>query len=162
MLKQLAQLSVEADGRYATSQELQFLKNYLQTVDQRVSAYEKIRDAEEAIVEQTQAKAKTLDSNAFLRSHDVPGSSRDVSGRAKYDNTMLLQFAAAAMLFDELDRFKESLLVWHRTIMKSFQVQHPTQITYKVLPDVVKQHLTPEEAALLMPALRLIQVNYSY
>ena len=46
MLSQLKNLGLETDGRYATDAELAFLKAYLQSARQRISAYEKIRDAE--------------------------------------------------------------------------------------------------------------------
>ena len=50
MLNQLSRLSVEADGRYATTEELQFLKDYIQSLDLRLSAYEKISAAQTEIV----------------------------------------------------------------------------------------------------------------
>ena len=54
MLSQLARLTVEADGRYATSEELQFLKDYIESLDSRVSAYQKIQAAEaEVLAEET-------------------------------------------------------------------------------------------------------------
>ena len=59
MLNQLSRLSVEADGRYATSEELQFLKDYIQSLDLRLSAYEKISAAQTEIVDlvETQVRA---------------------------------------------------------------------------------------------------------
>jgi len=42
MLKQLSRLSNETEGRYASTVELQFIKDYVNSVDTRISAYEKI------------------------------------------------------------------------------------------------------------------------
>ena len=44
MFKQLTRLSIDADGRYATDDELKFLDDYLATVETRVSTYETIRE----------------------------------------------------------------------------------------------------------------------
>ncbi|RMF23527.1 MAG: allophycocyanin, partial [Cyanobacteria bacterium J083] len=56
MLSQLSQLSIEADGRYATEAELQFLKDYINSSQTRISTYEKIRDHAEVIINQVQAE----------------------------------------------------------------------------------------------------------
>ena len=51
MLNQLERLSVEAEGRFATPEELKLLKDYFPTVNLRMSAYQKIRDREDEIIE---------------------------------------------------------------------------------------------------------------
>ena len=149
MLKQLARLSVEADGRYATEQELKFLKDYLQSVDRRVSAYEKIRDAEEKIIDGVEAKMRSVDPNLLSRGSD------DITSICKRDRKQLLRCSAAAMLTDDLDRLRDGLLLWQRTIVHAFNDERPTQANYQVMPEIVKEYLTPEEAELLMPALQL-------
>ena len=151
MLKQLDRLNMEADGRYATDQELQFLKNYLQSVDQRISSYEKIRDAEEEIMDRVEAKMRSIDPKLFFR------GSQDLTAVCKRDRKITLRFSAAAMLIDDLDRLREGYLLWQRTIMHAFKDERPTQVYYEVLPEIIRQHLTPEEAELIMPFLQLNQ-----
>ncbi len=151
MLKQLARLSVEADGRYATDQELQFLKNYLQSVDQRITSYEKIRDAEEEILDQVETKMRSIDPNLFSR------DSQDLTSVCKRDRKHTLRCSAAAMLINDLDRLREGLLLWQRTIMLAFKDEHPSKVHYEVLPEIMKQHLTAEEVELIMPFLQLDQ-----
>ncbi|MGB5637018.1 MAG: allophycocyanin [Waterburya sp.] len=149
MLKQLARLSVEADGRYATDQELQFLKNYLQSVDQRIISYEKIRDAEEKILHRLEAEKRMLDKNLFQM------GSRDITQICRRDMTMMLRCSAAAMLVDDLDCLREGLLLWYQTIVQAFSYQGYAKINYKILQEVVKMYLDPEEVELIMPALQL-------
>ena len=151
MLKQLSHLSVEADGRYATDQELQFLKNYLQSLDQRISAYEKIRDAEEDIMERTKAQIDSQNPNLFSR------DSQDLSSVWRRDVGIILRCSAAAMLINDLDRLREGLLLWHRTIVNANKTLPISQITYYVIPEIIQQHLTAEEAELMMPVLQLDQ-----
>ena len=156
MLKQLSHLSVEADGRYATDQELQFLKNYLQSVDQRISSYEKIRDAAEEIMDQTKAQIDSQKPNLFNR------DSQDLSSIWRRDVGIILRCSAAAMLINDLDRLREGLLLWHRTIVNANKTLPISQITYDVIPEIIQQHLTAEEAELMMPVVQLDQSVLSY
>jgi hypothetical protein len=149
MLTQLTRLSIEADGRYAKAEELQFLKGYFQSLDQRVSAYEKIRAAEAEIISQVEAKMRALDPNLFR------SAAGDFTETWRKDIVQLLRYAAAALLFNEHDHLREGLLLWHNTIAKSYQFDRTCKTTFTVMPEVVKQYLTPQEAALFCPILEL-------
>uniref|UniRef100_B8HV19 Phycobilisome protein n=1 Tax=Cyanothece sp. (strain PCC 7425 / ATCC 29141) TaxID=395961 RepID=B8HV19_CYAP4 len=149
MLKQLQRLSLETDGRYATDAELKFLKDYLQTVDQRITTYEKVREQEEQIIAQTEAEVLGTNPNLFRKGN------QDYSGICQRDRKHVLRISAAAMLMDDLDSLRDGFLCWYRTIIKAFKDQRAAQATYNALPEVLAQHLSPEEVALLRPALEL-------
>ncbi|GAC1460942.1 MAG: allophycocyanin subunit alpha [Chamaesiphon sp.] len=149
MLTQLTRLTVEADGRYAVAEELQFLKSYFQSLDIRMSAYAKIRSAQEEIITKVEAKMRALDPTLFV------SSAGDFTATWKKDIEQLVRYAAAALLFNEHDHLREGLLLWHNTIAKSYQFDRTCKTTFTVMPDVVKQYLTPEEAALFCPILEL-------
>jgi hypothetical protein len=151
MLNQLTRLSVDADGRYATAEELQFLKDYLASTESRISAYEKIRDAEDEIMDQLEAEARTKNPHVFMK------GSEDMTPVCRRDRKHLLKCAAAAMLIDDLDRLRDGLLMWQRTIIHAMKDEQASQLICRLLPNVIKQHLTPEEEAIMMPALRLNQ-----
>ncbi|MFM2429730.1 MAG: hypothetical protein RLZZ511_943 [Cyanobacteriota bacterium] len=151
MLNQLAKLGLESEGRYATTAELQFLKYYMTTLDQRISAYEKIRDAEFQIMAAATAQARASNPAIFMRGE------QDLTSMAQRDCSLVLRCAAAALLIDDLDRLRDSLLLWHQTIIKAVKTDHISQAMWKVLPDVVKQYLSPEEATIVMPVLQLNQ-----
>jgi hypothetical protein len=152
MLTQLSRLSVEADGRYATAEEVQFLKGYLRSMDPRVSAYEKIRAAEEEIISKTEAKMRSMDPTLFLN------AAGDFTDTWKKDIVQLLRYTAAALLFNDYDHLREGLLLWHNTIAKSYKFERTCKTTFTVMPEVVKQYLTPEEAALFCPILDLNKI----
>lgn len=156
MLTQLACLSVEVDGRYAVAEELQFLKGYLQSLDRRVSAYEKIRAAEAEIIGQIEAKMQTLNPDLF---HSA--SRQDLTDKCRRDNTNLLRHMTAALLFNEHDHLRENILLWHNTIAKSFRFNQTCKVACEVMSDVVKQYLTSEEAALFRPILELNHIILS-
>ncbi|NCJ07671.1 allophycocyanin [Synechococcales cyanobacterium C] len=152
MLQQLARLSVEADGRFATAQELQFIKDYLESVDDRISAYETIREAEETLMQQVEAKVFETDPEAFTY------SGKDTSEISRRDRKHYLWCSAAAVLVDDIDRLQNTLLLWQRTLVHAFKFSRTCQAVNKVMPEVLKQHLSDEEFALMLPVL---QLNYA-
>lgn len=155
MLKQLARLSVEADGRYATAEELQFLKDYLQSLELRVSAYEKIQSAEEKIIHLVEEKKQSLNANLFQL------NSRDITQVCRRDMVNVLRCSAAALLINDFDRLRDGLLLWYQTIVRAFKYERYAQVTYQVIQDAVNQYLTPEEAALFRPILELNHIILS-
>lgn len=149
MLKQLARLSVDVEGRYATDKELQFLEAYLESVKDRLSAYEKIRDNEEQIIAQWEAQKRSRNENLF----ELNG--KDITEICRRDMTNMLRCSATFMLFDDLDRLQDGLLLWYKTIVKSFGYTKYAQINYQLIQDVIKLYLSAEEAALMLPVLQL-------
>jgi hypothetical protein len=155
MLNQLARLSVESDSRYATWAELQFIKDYLATVDHRMSAYEKIRDAEYQIMYEVTAQVRSSHPSIFMKGE------QDLTTMAQRDCGFILKCAAAAMLIDDPDRLRDGLLLWHQTIIKALQTDRISQAMWQVLPHVVQKYLSAEETAVMLPMLRLNQALLS-
>ncbi len=151
MLNQLTKLSIEADGRYATDKELEFIKNYLRSVDLRLSSYEKIRDEEEKILDRTKKKMDMQNPNLFTK------GSKNLSSIWRRDVMIILRCSVAAMLVNDLDWLRDSLLLWHRTIVNANKTQNISQATYNVMPEVLQEFLTVEELALVLPVLQLNQ-----
>ncbi|MGF1604639.1 MAG: allophycocyanin [Thermosynechococcaceae cyanobacterium] len=155
MLKQLARVNVDADGRFATEAELQFLTDYLESADSRISAYEKIRDAEEEIMDQVEELATAQNPRVFYK------GTRDMSATCRRDRKHILRSVSAAMLLSDLDSLRDGLLLWQRTIIHAFQFQPASQVVCQLMPTVINQQLLPEEAQQIMPALQLSQALLS-
>ncbi|WP_299416457.1 allophycocyanin [Acaryochloris sp. IP29b_bin.148] len=151
MLSQLKHLSIEADGRYATDADLNFLKSYIQSARQRISAYEKIRDAEATLMEQADTKLMEIDPQVFHK------GSKDYRETCHRDRKNTLRYTATAMLFNDLDRLRDGLLLWQRTIVHAVKDEHASTLTWQEMPEILREHLTAEEADLMMPALHLNQ-----
>ena len=149
MLSQLERLGVEADGRYATTEELQCFKDYLQSLDQRLSAYQKIQAAEEEIIRQVKDRIQTRDPNCLKR------GSHDMTSICRRDIGIVLHNTTVTLLTNDLDRLRDRLLLWHQTIICSFKIQRISEMIYRELQEVLKQYLTPEEMVLLQPILVL-------
>lgn len=147
MLSQIQTLVREVDGRYATDTELLFLQNYLQTARLRFSAYQKIQKVEQDIIQQVKQKLKTIDPQ-LLRRGKV-----DLSAKWQRDTIRGLRYCAHALLVADEEGLDENFLLWFQSIMRSFKAQHSCNVTYKVMQDIVRQYLTPQEAELFCPIL---------
>lgn len=151
MFQQLEQLSISIDGRYATTQELQFLRDYLATVDLRLSAYQKIRDGEIEIVDRLQHKIHEIKPEIFNSNSEYRKE------KCYRDCRMVIRSASAALLVNDLARLKENTLLWQRTIIKAFQLNSLAEITYEIMPSIIQEFLTSEEFSLIEPILQLNQ-----
>ena len=149
MLSQLARLSMEADGRYASAEELQFLKEYFQSLSHRMSAYKKIQASEKEILRQVEAQMQSMDASLFRR------GSQDVTSKWRLDTVRVLRHSAAALLTNDTERLRDRLLLWFQTILGAFQAKNSSGITYDVMKKVIKQYLTAEEANLFFPILEI-------
>ena len=153
MLTNLKDLVSATDGRYATDQELQFLQGYLTTAPLRFRTYQKLQKAETEIINQLMKELKTYHPDIFIVNN------QDLTAKWQRDTVRLLRDAATALLVDDPESFKDKILMWFQTIMKAFGAQRSCQVTYSTLQQVIKQHLTPEEAQLLLPLLELSQTT---
>jgi hypothetical protein len=149
MLSQMQSLGQVVDGRYATDEELQFFSDYLQSFNLRLSAYARLQVAEATIVQQVQAKLQSLDPTL------LQSGSEDVTGKWRRDTIRVLRYSAIAMLLNDADWLRDRLLYWMQTVMKAFGAQRSCDVTYQLMQDAVRQHLTPLEARLFCPILEL-------
>ena len=149
MLSQFSRLSLETEGRYATDGELQFFSDYTQSFSLRMQTYQKLKTAEAQIIQEVQAKMQALDPTLFQ------GSKEDVTKKWKCDTIRVMRYSAMAMLLNDPDLLRERLLFWMETVMRAFGAQRSCDVTYSVMQEVVKAHLTPLEASLLCPILEL-------
>lgn len=151
MLSQLNRLQSQTDGRYASDAELQFVQDYLQTARLRFVTYQKIKLAESKIVQDVYDCLISANPTLLKRGNE------DLSLKWKRDTLRVLRFSATAMLMNDPAWLRERLLLWLETIMRAFGAQQSCEATYSAMQDVVRLHLSPEEAALFCPILALNQ-----
>jgi hypothetical protein len=151
MLNQLDRLSLETEGRYATAQELQILKDYFPTINPRLSAYQKLRDGEAEIIGKLEAKMREKQPDIFNMGN------KDVTEMYQRDTKMALKISLAAMLIDDPDRVRENLLLWYLTIIKAYKFQHVIAAAYNTMPEIIEPMLTAEEYACIKPILLINQ-----
>ena len=152
MLKQLHQLTVDADGRYATEEELAFLREYISSAKTRTKIYKKLREMRSDIALQTEQKVLEGNEDIFV----VNG--KDYKPMFHRDQGIDLRYTAATVLSGDLERLKQSLLLWYKTILKAARpnkVKTWTEMTYRVKPSIVLSTLDEEEHNYIAPILSL-------
>lgn len=149
MLKPLARLSAETDGRYATDAELQFLEDYFTSMQKRITTYEKVRDAESQIIDKVEKQKQEINPELFKL------NGRDITSICRRDMIDILRCSAGAMLVSDLDYLRDNMLIWYRTIVRAYQYDQHDDAIYKLLEKNTKAYLTPEEAKLMIPVLQL-------
>lgn len=146
MIKELTDLTVKTDGRYASDQDLQFLTKYLEEAESRKKAYIKVRDQAAQIIDKLEEEKKKLNPN-FEGWYST----------CKRDFIDLLRYSAAAMLFDDLERLRNGMLVWFKTIVRAYNFDQDSDETYALLIGVMKFYLSEDELKYIIPALQLNQ-----
>lgn len=149
MLQQLEQLSITTDGRYATDAELVFFQDYLKTARLRFSLYQKLQKLEPKLIQQLSVQLKQT------RPDLLQAGGVDLTAKWQRDTVRTLRYAATALLTDDPEMFKDRMLIWFQTIMKSFKAEQSCQETYRILQTLMKQSLPPAEAALICPLLEM-------
>ncbi|MDX2270375.1 MAG: phycobilisome protein [Cyanobacteriota bacterium] len=149
MLTQLRSLSFAVDGRYASDGELEFMNRYLQSFDLRLSTYQKLQAAEVEIINEVESTLKSLDPHLLMR------GTEDFQTKWRSDTVRVFRLSLLTMLLDDPDRYQERFLLWFQTLMRAFKTQRSCEVTYRVLLETVKKHLTGEEASLICPILEL-------
>lgn len=149
MLSQLKRLSLEVDGRYASDAELQFMTEYVQSFNLRLQTYQKLQELETTILQQAYIKIRSIDPTIFVHGKE------DLSSKWKRDTSRTFRHVAVAVLMNDPDTMREHLLLWFQTIVRAFSLERHCNLTYQVLQDVIKQHLTPPQASLICPLLEL-------
>lgn len=149
MLTYLERLSIETDGRYATSEELEFLKLYFASFNLRLKTYQKIHQYETEIIQTIQNKIQLNYPKTFIR------GSTNVTQKWRLDTVRVLRYSAMALLINDPNYLKERLLIWFSTVLQALQVQDLTKLTYQTMTEVIVNYLTQEEQALFLPLIEL-------
>lgn len=152
MLTRLRNLSLEADGRYATDAELQFMDDYIQSFDLRLQTYLKLQALEITVIREVETRLKSMDPQLYMR------GTEDYAGKWKADTVRMYRLSALTMLINDPERLKERVLFWFQTLMRAFRAQRSCDVTYQLLQESVRKHLSPAEAELICPVLEMNRV----
>jgi hypothetical protein len=149
MITQLRELTLKADGRYATDTEMAFMNTYLASFERRLAIYQTLQAKESDIINEVEANLKAQDPYLLMRGIE------DFSTKWKADTVRVFRLTAMAMLMDDLDRYKERFLFWFQTLMRAFKTQKSCEATYRLLQESVRKHLSDADAALVCPILEI-------
>lgn len=149
MFVELERLSVEADARYASDDELDFINGYIQSFSLRRQTYLKLQALESEIIEQVYTRLRSLDPTL------LQNGTEDISDKWKRDTLKVMRYVALTVLIDDPEYLKSQFLIWFQTVMQAFNAERSCHDTYHIMQQIVKQVLEPQEAALVNPVLEL-------
>ncbi|NJK64473.1 MAG: phycobilisome protein [Synechococcaceae cyanobacterium SM2_3_1] len=152
MLTRLRNLSLEADGRYATDAELQLMDAYIQSFELRLQTYLKLQSLEMTVIREVETRLKSMDPQLYMR------GTEDYAGKWKADTVRMYRLSALTMLIDDPERLQERVLFWFQTLMRAFRAQRSCDVTYQLLQESVRKHLASAEAELICPILEMNRV----
>lgn len=153
MLSQIERLIFETDGRYAADSELKFFETYAQSYALRLRVYRKLQSAEARIVQEVYQRLRSLDPTLLMQGE------KELTAKWKQDTIRVLRYISVAVLTDDTDTFQERFLLWFQTIMRAFNAQRSCEATYTIMQEVMKKHLSADEASLVLPVLELTRVK---
>ena len=158
MLKQLSQLTIQADGRYACTEELEFLREYIGSAKSRVKTYQHTREVRGDIAIETSLQLQEHDENIFI----VEG--KDHRDKFQRDQEISLRYTASTILSGDIERLKQTLLLWLRTIINSSKppkCRETTGLTCRIKSKIILSKLNPDCHQFVKPALALSQALLS-
>ena len=147
MLREISELTLETDGRYAIDAELDFLDNYCDSLELRMSAYQKIADSQKQIIDRIKVVRQ-----------EKKGNQEDLPAICRKDLMFLIRYSASALLFDDLERLRTGMLLWHQTISRSFHYEDDSTEIYDFLVQVIPEFVSEEELELVLPVFELNRI----
>jgi hypothetical protein len=149
MLSQMQRLSAEAEGRYATDEELRFLAEYLSNYELRLQTYQKLQQMEAGLLQKAYEKLVVQEPGMFRT------GTTDLTSKWKRDTVRILRFSVTALLINDLDSHQEKMLLWFQSIARAVNIQKSCNLTYTVLQEIVRPHLSEPQANLFLPILEM-------
>jgi hypothetical protein len=104
MLSKLQQLGTDADGRYASDDELKFMDTYINSFEVRANAYRQIKAAEKEIVEAVLTKLQKSQPRLLATRGE------DIQNKWKQDTFRVLRHSAMTVLLDDPELLRQQFL----------------------------------------------------
>jgi hypothetical protein len=155
MKTQIQQILSRAEGRYLSEVEVATLRTWAGGLDERMAAMEELRRAEEAIVQAVMKRVTTAYPD-FLNRH-AHGSDSGIR-----DITIVLRYAAHAMVIQDMTYLEDNLLSWLNTVLRGIGFT-PDFIAdaYGTLESAARQQLSAKAASLIGPYLEHCRLSLS-
>ncbi|AFY38751.1 Phycocyanin [[Leptolyngbya] sp. PCC 7376] len=149
MITLLENLIERSDGSYFESQDLDVVEQSLQSWGDRRGAYQRIQELEADIV------TKTL--NRFKQDHEplIRSAPDSILKKCQGDLSLVLRNCAMAMLLQDEELLKDRFLFWMQNIMRALRNQKFNVHIYQILQDIIQEELSPNDATLMLPYLKI-------
>lgn len=152
MIPKIQELINQAQDRYLATDELGLMEGYVTSLPERLKLYKVIRDRE---IEFLQAAADQVSS-------ELPSVTDEDLEVGVKNLILVLRYCSMAMLLNDENFLKERLLAWLEGIMSMRDMRRLNETLYKLLNQVLRQHISPSQLALIQPLITTAQVTLIY
>ncbi len=152
MSTKIQEMIDKAQDRYLGADELGLLEDYVQSLPERLSLYRMIRDREVELLQNVADRVPQELPN--VQDTDVEAAIKDL--------ILVLRYAAMAMLMNDESFLKERLLKWLGELAGMRDLRRLNEAMYKILQQVLKEHLSPTQVGLIQPLITMAQVAVIY
>jgi Phycobilisome protein len=143
MENSLQSLIYAADDHYLSDADLDRFDKDVQSLAERIEAYEILRDRELSILQPT----------ADYLSEEFPNADPKLLERAVIHWLNILRYSAMAMLLSDSEFLNQRILEWMPGIVQAYQLQDIEKALYRLLQLQLKNSLSPEQRSLINPYL---------
>ncbi|OIP70693.1 MAG: hypothetical protein AUK48_13280 [Oscillatoriales cyanobacterium CG2_30_44_21] len=152
MTPKIQELINQAQDRYLASDELGLMESYISSLPDRLKLYKLIRDREidilQAVVDQV--------------SMELPGVADEDLENGIKNLILVVRYCSMAMLLNDEGFLKQRLLNWLEGLMSMRDMRRLNETLYKLLNQVMRQKLNPEQLTLIQPLITAAQVTLIY
>ncbi len=141
----LSKQVLQADGRYFNDLELQTLEQYQQTFSLRLQTYHLLSQQADSLIMQTLRRMLVVD-RAAIQAHGET---------CKRDMGYVLRSVALAILKDDEEGYKQTLILWMQNIMAALNKESQSSRAYRLMQEVVRETMPLESAGLVNHYLEL-------
>ena len=147
MNAQLEALFNEPERHYLRSEELNRLRQYVNSLPERLTVYRRLRDDEIAIM---QPVADALEKQ-------MPQEPVETIEHCLKHALLVLRYCAMAMLLDEAVLVEQRLQSWLPLMAEVYNTQAVNRVLYPLLNQRLTEVFTTQQICLLRPALKVAQ-----
>ncbi|MEM6731682.1 MAG: hypothetical protein AAF658_09005 [Myxococcota bacterium] len=155
MNTQLNDIMTAAEGRYITKGEQTIIREYVGGLERRLHAADEVQNKERAMSEK--ATRAVIDAYPeYERDHD------QAFEKSVRDMTLMLRYAAMAMVKNDKEWLNDAVLLWFATILRGIGfTRNFVHDTYATLEEAMKSDVSPETFELMQPYVEHIRVTLS-
>lgn len=149
MNTEITELVEQARARYLSTQELDLLADYIQSLPDRIDLYKLLRDREVEIMQTVADRSES----------ELPSTALEDLEKAIMNLLLVMRYCAMGMLLNDQNFIKVRLLNWLEQIVAQYEQAHSLNAKlYKLLNQVLKQELSDQQLALMQPPIATAQL----
>lgn len=147
MITTFEQILLESDGTYLPPSRRSVIDQYASSVPERISIYRALQEYEKEIIDEVYNRLVAHDPSLLK----YPDNSKDLRTKWQRDTKRVYCYTCNAMLINDPEWLKDTLLYWFSTVMKSYSALPACEATYAIMQEVTQEKLGKTATALINP-----------